>query len=82
MQEYLTKLLSKLVSLKKFGTLCLFDHIYVVTLSLTLNLVSLESLFHFSDVSFVGIMYLWNDQHNREEAEVARKMSSKCMILT
>lgn len=79
-QQRLTEFLPKLVSLKKFGTLCLFIHMYVVTLPLTLNMVSLESLFHFSNLSFVGIIYLCDEQHNREAAEVPRKMSSKCTI--
>lgn len=45
---------------RKFWTLCLFDHISVVILSLALNLVSLESVFipSFHNHAFVG----WPEQ--------------------
>lgn len=57
---------SKLI--KKIETLCLVDLISVVTSSLALNLASLESLFislsRESDVPFVRIIHLLDEQHN------------------
>lgn len=49
--------------IEKTGTLYLVGHIYVVTLSLALNLGSLENLFiSLSDnVPFVRIVHFWDD---------------------
>lgn len=62
---------------------CLLDHISVVTSSLTLNLISLESLFISLsiDVPFVGILHLGDDQHNSDLGEGPWKMCHICLPL-
>lgn len=55
---------------------CLVNHISVVISSLTLNLISLESLFILLsiDVPVVGILHLGDDHHNSDLGEDPWKM--------
>lgn len=62
--------------IKQLGTLCLVDRTSVVILSLALNPISVESLFILlpSHVPYVGIVHLWDEQHNTQVGELPRKM--------
>lgn len=59
-----------------FGRLCLVDDVSVVTVSLAVNLISLESVLVSlsSGVPFVRILQLLDEQYNSEEGEVPKKM--------